>query len=148
MCSYARVHPLRNVIETVFWRLTEIIQLPFIPSLAHIFREHVLDAISIPMNQVNFHKLVKMCNDVEFQAWNVICNNFLSRHTINNVVYTDNISATKVMTLYRFSEKSEKTIGIETLISQILSNGLVDPFTNSPTSWETLLKLNTFYGHV
>lgn len=142
--GYAKAHPLRNIIETVFWRLTEIIQLSFLPSLAYIFREHVLDVITIPMNQVNFHKLVKLCNDAEFAAWNRICNNFLTHGHKDNSFSTDCISQTAIMNVYRFSEHNEK-VGIETIISHILSNGLKNPFTNEPITWKSLSSLNNFY---
>jgi len=133
--------PRRNVIETIFWHLTESLRILSVDSQR--VGIHVSPGLTgTPGNRVAFLRLLSLCTPEEQQVWQIFGHQVPKVPLCSFAPLIDNISSQPARRLYRLKEGTEPLVSLETLVRQFASRGFIDPFSNEPTSWKEILEVN------
>lgn len=134
-------YPERNVIQCIFWTLTE--------QFAQLSTQYLLQlqtrlslALNSRGNREAIQELWSICSEDHLETWRKPFRGEPSSVMASKQTGIDAISNEPYLVPVRFAKEDTVCVGIETMLRQFATRGMINPFTNAPVTWETVAEAN------
>lgn len=144
----AAAHPTRNVLECVFWSLTNVFAemtikgIPIPPTLRHQLGR----VIGSEGHRAFVWDMWSLCTVEEYRAWCLVLGVSLEAggckpREVPHVL--DSISQSKALRVVKMSAGDRSDgIAVETLLRHVATIGMTNPYTNEAITWEGIQNAN------
>lgn len=134
-------------IEGVFWAITNTLN-RIVGTLEH---EEIMERlprplcafVTMPSNWTLVQRLWGMCTQEDMLGWSVMFGSH--SHLVapdDNTTPTCAISDCRVPRTFKFSAEDTAAVGLETMLTQFATKGMINPFTNLEVTWESIHAAN------
>lgn len=145
---YSIAQPFRNVVESVFWTFTTVVnqtqQYRLLSGQHRLLHQSLQAGLGTPGNRRTAYRLWQLCEPTEMAGWRFILP-MLKTLTISPASDTemhDPISQQRALQLYKFAPADAGGVSVETMVHHFATNGWNNPFTNLSVTWADLCAAN------
>jgi hypothetical protein len=140
----AQEFPRRNIIETCFYALTNVLQQTRPgDTFRSMVEENIRFALTTNGNRAMLIELVALQEPEQQALWNNLFPSIKWPAPNNrNPVLVDALTEQPIVRAWHFEPDDTTLVSLETIIRHVALNGLRNPFTNLPTTWDRLLAAN------
>jgi len=138
----AQEYPRRNLIETCFYALTSVLQeTRRVVVFRHAIEENIRNGLTTNGNRPMFIQLVALQEPDIQDLWSQLFPSlrWVARDLVPDV---DTLTEQAVVRAWHFETGDSTPVALETVVRHVAINGLRNPFTNLPLTWEHLLTVN------
>lgn len=134
-------HPQRNVIEVLFWRMTQMIRDFHLDSGVRMLLFRTLSVVlCLPGNRSVIEDMWCLCDKTELHHWADIMGDIDITEASGAPI--DAITSAKLKTPCHFAEGDSCPVSLETMIQHFACNDMYNPFTREPITWEQVARTN------
>lgn len=134
-------YPDRNIVRAVFWAVTD--QLKQIDG-NHIgaIRAKLTLLLSSRGNREAIQDMWSLCSEDHLATWRKVFGGEPSSVMASKQTGVDAISNEPLIVPLRFAKEDTVTVSLETMLRHFATQGMTNPFTNSPVTWASVAEAN------